>query len=246
MGNAIVHFELNGPDAEQTAKFYSELFGWHVQTVPQGGYHLIDTHGGGGMNGGIGQTREGQPSSVVFYVETPDIQATLDKAESLGAKTVVPLTEMEMVTFALFADPDGNAIGLVQSDPGQQGPGVSAGSNPRVDWVEVLGGDPKRAWDFYRNLFGWSIKESSGEGYQYGELDTGAGSGAAGGIGSSRDGNPRVNVYALVDDLAKYLERAEGLGGKTTMQPMKVGEGTAIAMLQDPQGTTLGLYTHQH
>ena len=199
MGNAIVHFELNGPDAEQTAKFYSELFGWHVQTVPQGGYHLIDTHGGGGMNGGIGQTREGQPSSVVFYVETPDIQATLDKAESLGAKTVVPLTEMEMVTFALFADPDGNAIGLVQSDPGQQGPGVSAGSNPRVDWVEVLGGDPKRAWDFYRNLFGWSIKESSGEGYQYGELDTGAGSGAAGAhLGRNCAGLETDLLYASV------------------------------------------------
>jgi predicted enzyme related to lactoylglutathione lyase len=76
-------------------------------------------------------------------------------------------------------------------------------------------------------------------------VDTGAGQGSAGGIGSSPDGNPHVNLYARVDDAKKYLKRAESLGGKAIMQPTEVGAGTTIAMLQDPQGTTFGLYVHR-
>jgi predicted enzyme related to lactoylglutathione lyase len=35
---------------------------------------------------------------------------------SLGGKTIVPPTEIpNVVTFALFSDPDGNMVGLVKS-----------------------------------------------------------------------------------------------------------------------------------
>ena len=147
MGNPITWFEVNGPEPEQTAKFYSEVFGWHTETVP-GNYILIDTHSGAGMNGGIGQTREGQPPHSVFFVENPDIQKLLDQAEKLGAKTVVPVTEIpDMVTFAQFTDPFGNLVGLVKGD-GQVK--VSEGSNPPVDWAELSCADPKKAWDFWR------------------------------------------------------------------------------------------------
>jgi predicted enzyme related to lactoylglutathione lyase len=40
----------------------------------------------------------------------------LDRVESLGGKTAVPVTEIpEVVTFAQFADPDGNLVGLFKS-----------------------------------------------------------------------------------------------------------------------------------
>ncbi len=191
MGNPVVHFDLTGPEAELTAKFYGELFGWHIQSVPvpQGTYHLIDTHAGKGINGGIMQTSEGQQPFATVYAEVDDIRATLDKAEKLGAKTVVPVTAMEMVTFALFTDPDGNVIGLVQSDPSQQGPGVSPGDNPPVSWFEI---------------------------------------------------QPHVNVYATVDNLQRYLDRAESLGGKPIVPPTDMG-GVQFALLGDPQGTGFGL-----
>jgi len=70
--------------------------------------------------------------------------------------------------------------------------------------------------------------------------------GARGGIGSSPDGEPRVDVYAAVDDLPKYLERAAGLGGAVVMPAMKVDEETEIAMFTDPQGGTFGLYGPAH
>ena len=245
MANPITWFEINGPEPDQTAKFYSEVFGWHTQSMPESNYVLIDTHAGSGINGGIGQIREGQAPHSVFYAENPDIQALLDKAEKLGAKTVAPVTEIpDMVTFAQFTDPFGNLIGLVK------GPGevkISDGKNPAVDWVEISVAEPKKAWDFYNKLFGWKIEEGSapeGQGFLHGSIDTG-GPGARGGIGSSPDGQPQVTIYAAVDDIQKYLDRAENLGAKTVMPPTQVDPHTHISIFVDPQGTSFGLYRYQ-
>ena len=51
---------------------------------------------------------------VTFYVGTDDPQATLDKAEQLGGKTILPVTELPEVTIALFADPEGHVVGLAK------------------------------------------------------------------------------------------------------------------------------------
>ncbi|MFQ5426279.1 MAG: VOC family protein, partial [Gaiellales bacterium] len=49
-------------------------------------------------------------------VAVDDPQAALDRAESLGGRTVMPVTEIpDMVTLALFADPQGHVIGIVKS-----------------------------------------------------------------------------------------------------------------------------------
>jgi predicted enzyme related to lactoylglutathione lyase len=243
MGNPISWFEILGPDPEKTATFYAELFGWHTQTI-EGGYVLIDTHSASGMNGGLGTPSNGGEPSSIFYAQGPDIQALLDKAVSMGAKIETPVTEIpEMVTYATFVDPWGSKVGLIKGDV--TGAPVSSGDNPPVDWVELSSTEPQKAWDFYRELFGWTItSDMSGEGGGplHGSVDTGAGAGARGGIGSSRDGKPHVDLYAPVDDLAKYLERAEGMGATTMMPAMKVDEHTEIAMFTDPQGTTFGLY----
>ena len=43
--------------------------------------------------------------------------AHLNKIESLGGKTLVPVTEIPgQVTFALFADPEGHVVGIVKSE----------------------------------------------------------------------------------------------------------------------------------
>src|SRR5215471_9195442 len=124
MGNAVVHFEIGGPDDAPLVAFYGELFGWKLQPFEGGGYTLIDTNGGGGINGGIGKSQTGEPWST-FYVEAEDLQAVLGKAESLGAKTVMPVTDFGgAVTIAMFNDPDGLLVGLVKAaDP-------SAGEQP--------------------------------------------------------------------------------------------------------------------
>src|SRR6202795_4906004 len=47
--------------------------------------------------------------------------------------------------------------------------------------------------------------------------------------------------YVDVDDVATYLKRAESLGGKTLVPPVKIPTGT-LAWMQDPEGNTVGLW----
>ena len=50
---------------------------------------------------------------MTVYVQVDDLQAYLDKAESLGGKAIISPTEVPgMGAFAWFSDIDGNTIGL--------------------------------------------------------------------------------------------------------------------------------------
>lgn len=116
MGNPVVHFEVTGKDGKKLQDFYSELFGWKIDADNPMGYGIVDTGAGKGIGGGIGATDQGD-GHVTFYVEVDDPQAALDKAEQLGGKTVMGVESIpNMVTFALFADPEGHMVGLVASE----------------------------------------------------------------------------------------------------------------------------------
>ena len=112
MGAPITHVEINTKESKKLQDFYSKLFDWKINADNAMNYGIVD-NGGEGINGGVGQTPDGS-SHLTFYVQVPDINAHLDKAEGMGGKTIMPRTEMEMVTFALLADPEGNVVGLVE------------------------------------------------------------------------------------------------------------------------------------
>ena len=101
-----------------------------------------------------------------FYVGVDDPQAALHRVESLGGTTVLPVTQIPGVgTFAMFSDPDGNLVGVVEAGgaaeaEGPYGGGPSAGDGVAVDWFEVLGSDAERTQRFYCNLFGWTLNDS--------------------------------------------------------------------------------------
>ena len=114
MPNPVVHWEIQAQDPAKLQSFYGELFGWHVDANNPFNYGVVDTHSEGGINGGIAPAQGA--NQVTFYVEVDDLQAYLDKAESLGGKTLMPPTVIpNMVTFAMFADPQGNMVGMVKS-----------------------------------------------------------------------------------------------------------------------------------
>jgi hypothetical protein len=116
----VTHFEINAQDAPATQKFYSDLFGWGIDTNNPDNYGVIDTKNEGtGINGGIGASQQGR-SWVTFYVECDDPAATLAKVERLGGRRVMEPMQSMNVTYALFADPEGNVIGLAKMDRSRQ------------------------------------------------------------------------------------------------------------------------------
>jgi predicted enzyme related to lactoylglutathione lyase len=115
MGSPVVHFEINSQNPAALHDFYRELFDWQIHVDPEIGYGMVDTKGSG-INGGIGPSRG--PNQVTFYIEVDDLPATIARIEAAGGKIVVPITDIPgTVSFAQFADPDGNLIGLVESNP---------------------------------------------------------------------------------------------------------------------------------
>ncbi|MDP9270612.1 MAG: VOC family protein [Chloroflexota bacterium] len=115
MANPVVHYEIRAKDPDAARDFYAKLFGWTYPPGGEPGYTYIDTGVEGGIPGGIGQA-QGGPGHVTFFVGVDDVAAALAKAESLGARIVVPATEVPGVTFGLFADPEGHVIGVSHSE----------------------------------------------------------------------------------------------------------------------------------
>lgn len=117
----VVWFEVTGKDQKKLQSFYSKIFDWKINADNPMNYGMVDAAangtavGSGSIGGGIGPAQPGAPGYVTFYVQVNDPDAYLKKIESLGGKTIMPTTEIpNMVTFALFQDPEGNMVGLVK------------------------------------------------------------------------------------------------------------------------------------
>ena len=108
MANPVVHFEIGCKDSKKTQEFYSTLFGWKITEA--GPAAMIDA--GGGPTGHISALGHEPHRYTIFYVEVDDVRAYLDRAQKLGAKTLVPPTPIPTGTFAWMQDPEGNTVGL--------------------------------------------------------------------------------------------------------------------------------------
>jgi predicted enzyme related to lactoylglutathione lyase len=121
MGQPVVHFEVIGKNGSKLQSYYSELFGWEIDSNNEMNYGLVARDGntnpeGIGIGGGVGGGPEGYGGHVTFYVEVPDVEAALAKAESLGGTRVMgPEKIMDQIELGQFADPEGHVIGVVKS-----------------------------------------------------------------------------------------------------------------------------------
>jgi uncharacterized protein len=119
MGQAVVHFEIAGKDGKKLQEYYAELFDWNIDADNEFGYGIVaredNTNADGiGIGGGISSGPEGYDGHVTFYVEVPDVEAALAKAESLGGTRVMgPDEVMQGLTIGLFTDPEGHVIGVM-------------------------------------------------------------------------------------------------------------------------------------
>jgi predicted enzyme related to lactoylglutathione lyase len=121
MGQPVVHFEITGKDGKALSSYFSQLFDWEIDANNPMGYGIVDREknvgsDGIGIGGGIATGPEGYPGHVTFYVEVPDVEASLAKAEALGGRrTMGPEEVMEGLVVGLFTDPEGHVIGVMHS-----------------------------------------------------------------------------------------------------------------------------------
>ncbi len=110
----ITHIDIPVSDTARATDFYGALFGWQIRELPGfEGYPMWqapnEISGGGLAPRGEGFT---QPRS---YVEVDSIDDTLAAAVERGAQVVMDKQEITPTSWwAIFADPDGNHIGLYE------------------------------------------------------------------------------------------------------------------------------------
>lgn len=119
MGQPVVHFEVIGKDAEKLQSYYADLFDWKIDASNPMDYGIVKGEDNpssmGSIGGGIGGGPDGYEGHVTFYVAVSDVEAALQKAESLGGSRVMgPETIMGEMVLGQLRDPEGNMIGLVQ------------------------------------------------------------------------------------------------------------------------------------
>jgi hypothetical protein len=110
MGRPVVHFEIGCRDRARTGEFYAKLFDWEITAAGPASY--IATGSPEGIQGHITSLGHEPEHYTIFYVEVEDVQASLDAAMALGGKKLVGPLTIPTGTFAWFADPDGNTVGL--------------------------------------------------------------------------------------------------------------------------------------
>ena len=123
MTGRVVHFEIPFDDQERAHRFYAEAFGWTLNSLPEMHYVLATTGPSdqgppsepGFINGGL--MERAQPvGGPVLVVDVDDIEAALEKVESLGGTTVSAKQAVgEMGFAAYFQDCEGNLMGLWQN-----------------------------------------------------------------------------------------------------------------------------------
>jgi len=100
----IVFFDIAGPDAAKLKSFYAGVFDWNIDAN-----NSIKT---GALDGTLRQ----DPPEKIIYLGVPDINAALEKIKAAGGTVDMPRTVIpNVVIFALFKDPAGNRMGLVET-----------------------------------------------------------------------------------------------------------------------------------
>jgi predicted enzyme related to lactoylglutathione lyase len=118
---------------------------------------------------------------------------------------------------------------------------------------EIPADDPERAAKFYRELFGWDIKQFEGSaagGMEYwmvSTVPTDAGGmpirrGVNGGMMKRMyPGQPPVN-YIEVEDVDEFIRKAERLGAKVLMGKQPVPGMGWFAQFNDPEGNVFAIW----
>lgn len=114
----IVFFDIAGPDLASQAAFYKAVFGW--EAGPTGGLTVPSVAPLPGTLR-VENPKEGPVAERVLYVGVPDINATLEAVKAHGGSVVFGRTVASgVVILALFKDPAGNRMGLVELDAAGQ------------------------------------------------------------------------------------------------------------------------------
>jgi predicted enzyme related to lactoylglutathione lyase len=111
--------------------------------------------------------------------------------------------------------------------------------NGKVCYIQIPATDIARSADFYRQVFGWRIRQRSDGRTAF---DDGVGEVSGEWVrGRAPADEPGLLVYIMVDSVAATLDAVVAHGG-AIVQHIGADAPEITARFRDPEGNTLGLY----
>ena len=239
----FIWYELLTADARAAKAFYDPVIGWDIEAVADNpmNYRMIRTAGGraGGVMELTAEMRVGGAKPMwLGYVGVDDVDATVAKAESLGAKAMMPPFDLRGIgRIAMIADPQGIPIYVMRGASPEPSTAFSPDEPGHGAWNELSTTDLEAARRFYPELFGWTLGDvmPMGEMGDYQFIEHGGR--MIGAMMKARaGGHPSWNFCFKTDSVDRGLEAIKTGGGTVTFGPAEVPGGDRVVQALDPEG----------
>ncbi|MDO4909402.1 MAG: VOC family protein [Corynebacterium sp.] len=219
--------EITTTDMAKAQHFYKEVFGWDfVSPNETEDYFFAQAQGMpvAGLNQG------GNSAGIITYFNTLNLEADVEKAQSLGAELLIEPTDYNRGRAAVLLDPAGALFGLMESR--QEEDFVAAGEPGTPVWYELYATTPVS--QFYKELLGWDCESPTGD-YTVASRDGGA---FAGILTTTNVPTSVWFTYFGVKSIDAAINAATLAGGQVMSGP-EVNEFGIIASVTDPAGTVI-------
>lgn len=233
--------DYGADDLDAAVTFYSEVFGWSMQSsgAEFGGYTTaqVDGHDAAGI--GPKQGPPEAPAMWTTYLATDDADATTASIRAGGGQVLAePMQIGDMGRIAVAMDPQGAIFGLWEA-------GTMIGADivdepGTLTWTDAMVGDPETDRTFYSSVFSWSYAEMPGAPSDYRTITVGERS--VGGIGPAMHEGmpPSWLTYFSVADADETAARVTSRGGRLIGDPFDTPFGR-MALLADPWGAVFAV-----
>ncbi|MFV0411231.1 MAG: VOC family protein [Paracoccus sp. (in: a-proteobacteria)] len=237
--------------------FYSRILGWQVADsgMPDFTYHLAMSEGD--MVAGLMETPDDMadmpPFWMIYFTVDDCDQFSRDAVAASGRVFKEPADIPGTGRFAILADPQGAAFGVLTPDMSQMSPEERAkaeANSPfnqnkagRGNWLELMSADPEAGFDFYARMFGWT----RGEAMPMDEMGNyqlfrrnGTDIGGMMGLGPAPV-SFWMPYFGINGSVAAMAQTITEVGGKIMHGPVEVPGPAWIVVAQDPQGAAFAL-----
>ena len=241
----VMSADIAVPEHERELHFYARVLTtgdsplWREDLMNSQGIPIIGLGERGPMYADL-------PLQWMPHIQVADVAASAKRAVGRGGRELMHhRNDLGQSQWAVFADPNGAAFGIIPAVAPEAVPPLEGG---RIAWLDLTVADASETRDFYRDVVGWSaedveMKDASG-GYTDYALCTPDGTGVAG-VCHARgvnEGLPPVWLICLpVGDLDESLSLVSKEGGEVVDARRGGGGTSTYAVIRDPVGVYLAL-----
>jgi|SRR5215469_5963590 len=239
--------ELGTSDQQGAKEFYGKLFGWAAVDMPIGPDQFFTTFQIDQREVAAAYTlrpdevEHGVPPHWMLFVAVQNADATVAKAESLGATILAaPFDVFDLLRMAVIQDPTGAVFSVWQAN---KSIGIRlAGVPGSLCWADLMTPDRKAAETFYGSLFGWELEPGEVHTEYLHIKNKGEFIGGIPPANVSEGVPPHWLPYFLTEKVDSSVAQLKQAEGDVVVPPTGIEKTGRFAVVKDPQGAFFALF----